>query len=969
MALIVKDRVKQQTTTTGSTDAYVLSGSFDGFDAFTEIGDGNETYYCCTDGTDFEVGRGAFTASGTTLSRAEILSSSNSGEAVNWTAGTRTIFCTQPADKAVFLDGSGNISIPGTVDGRDLATDGSKLDGIESGATADQTKADIDALGIDAATLDSLDSTSFLRSDADDSFSNQIDGTTIELAGGVTYDPPGSSGNETATDVGLALHSGARVVMGDDGYIRTIIDAQNGQPLKFGQSATGLLAGSEIYGGAQGVKLFYNTSTKLQTLTDGVEIRGDLYFEGATDDAYETKITAIDPTEDRTISLPNQSGTVMVTIGDSYRSGVSQTYSGSSYLVDGEYQEIATVTPSGSSHNYFFAGRIIAQAGQNVHTLNITVALRSNTLPDLSWTINYDEDVIGTSSQYITPVLFVKETSPASFILAVEVHNTIYGTLTADLDFFARTQADLADISVNTTDGSEISAVPTGYTAYQFTKTTALDNSDQFVFNQDVQFTGDSYNVVWDKSDNALEFADNAKAVFGAGGDLQIYHSGSNSAILDSGTGNLIIGANDFQVTNSGITENYIKAFSNGAVELYHDNSKKLETTTRGIDIDSTGSGSAAGANVTKDIVSGTFFQATYNGTLASGRTYRLLSPSTDSASEPFVWETGNSHAFNTDTVERLRIHDSGIDVNGFVRFEGSTADANETTLTVTDPTADRTITLPDATGTVPVFTTAPTSAITDGSDGQVLTTDGSGGLSFGSVAADDISAGDAAVTLTTTSGNITIDAQGDDTDIIFKGTDGGVDTTYLTLDGSLQGLAEFNHGVKTPSYFWQTTDDSVSLYSGADFEIRLTHVHNTGFKLTNSGAGTPAVELQLVDSNVAVGSDGTNLLLKSGGHIDMLEDVDFQKAIREKAYNCTGSALDPSNGTLQYKTLSANTTFTESFVDGESITLMIDDGSSYTVTWPTMTWASGSAPTLATTGYTTVVLWHRGGLYGAVVS
>ena len=110
--------------------------------------------------------------------------------------------------------------------------------------------------------------------------------------------------------------------------------------------------------------------------------------------------------------MPNQSGTAMVTIGDSYRSGVSQTYSGSSYLVDGEYQEIATVTPSGSSHNYFFAGRIIAQSGQNVHKVNISVALRSNTLPDLSWTINYDEDVIGTASQYITPVLFVKEQAP-----------------------------------------------------------------------------------------------------------------------------------------------------------------------------------------------------------------------------------------------------------------------------------------------------------------------------------------------------------------------------------------------------------------------------------------------------------------------------------------------------------------------------------------------------------------------------
>jgi hypothetical protein len=63
--------------------------------------------------------------------------------------------------------------------------------------------------------------------------------------------------------------------------------------------------------------------------------------------------------------------------------------------------------------------------------------------------------------------------------------------------------------------------------------------------------------------------------------------------------------------------------------------------------------------------------------------------------------------------------------------------------------------------------------------------------------AADDIAAGDAAVNFTTSTGNITVDAQGDDTDIIFKGTDGGVDTTFLTLDGSAAGAASFN-GVVT---------------------------------------------------------------------------------------------------------------------------------------------------------------------------
>ena len=60
-------------------------------------------------------------------------------------------------------------------------------------------------------------------------------------------------------------------------------------------------------------------------------------------------------------------------------------------------------------------------------------------------------------------------------------------------------------------------------------------------FDGDITFTGANYNVTWDKSDNALEFADNAKAVFGAGSDLEVYHSGSHSYIKDTGTGDLFI--------------------------------------------------------------------------------------------------------------------------------------------------------------------------------------------------------------------------------------------------------------------------------------------------------------------------------------------------------------------------------------------------------------------------------------------
>ena len=77
-----------------------------------------------------------------------------------------------------------------------------------------------------------------------------------------------------------------------------------------------------------------------------------------------------------------------------------------------------------------------------------------------------------------------------------------------------------------------------------------------------------------------------------------------------------------------------------------------------------------------------------------------------------------------------------------------------------------------------------------DGSASQALVTDGSGTLSWSTIstAYDDLTAGDAALNITTTAGNITIDAQGNDTDIIFKGTDGGADRTYMTIDGSAGG-------------------------------------------------------------------------------------------------------------------------------------------------------------------------------------
>ena len=104
-------------------------------------------------------------------------------------------------------------------------------------------------------------------------------------------------------------------------------------------------------------------------------------------------------------------------------------------------------------------------------------------------------------------------------------------------------------------------------------------------FTGDVTLTGAAANVVFDASDNALEFADNAKAVFGAGPDLTIQHNGSNSFIEDSGTGSLYLDSNHIIFRKYNTAEVLAQFIGDGSVELYEDNVKKFETTTAGVTV------------------------------------------------------------------------------------------------------------------------------------------------------------------------------------------------------------------------------------------------------------------------------------------------------------------------------------------------------------------------------------------------
>ena len=109
MALVVKDRVKESTTSTG-TGTITLAGAQTGYQGFTAIGDGNTTYYVISGGSEWEVGLGTYTASGTTLSRDTVLSSSNSGSLVSFSAGSKDVYVVYPAGKAVYSNAGNTVT-------------------------------------------------------------------------------------------------------------------------------------------------------------------------------------------------------------------------------------------------------------------------------------------------------------------------------------------------------------------------------------------------------------------------------------------------------------------------------------------------------------------------------------------------------------------------------------------------------------------------------------------------------------------------------------------------------------------------------------------------------------------------------------------------------------------------------------------------------------------------------------------
>jgi len=610
MALVLNERVKETTTTTG-TGALSLGGASDGFETFAAgIGNSNTTYYAIFHATadEFEVGLGTLDGDSSDLTRTTVYASSNSDSAVNFSSGTKTVFCTMPAARSVFLDADGdvtlganldvggNLTVTGTTtfnggtltlgdantdnivfggevdsniipdddntydlgssskEWKDIYIDGvayvdainfagtaisataaelNIMDGVTStaaelnimdGVTSTTAELNIlDGVTSTAAELNILDGVTASATDINlidgitngtviaskaiitDSnkditggrnitISGELDAGSLDVSGDADID--GTLEADAITVNGTALASviaGTTVANATLAATVTVTDstANTNFPVVFHDESNALLddTGALRYNPSTGELLVpkltvAGTTTTVDTVTMNAE--NAIVFEGATADAHETTLTIIDPTGDRTINLPNVSGTIPV-----------------------------------------LAAASTTQITSTPEELNLVDGITAGTVSaSLAVIVDSNKDITGFRNVTLTGELDAGSLD-----------------VSGDIDVDGTTNLDVVDI-----DG-----------AVDFASTTAHAGTASFV--------------------------DNAKVILGTGNDLEIYHDGSNSYIDETGTGRLNIrGAADLAIKSTN-DETYIYCVSDAQVQLYHNDSVKLATTATGVNV------------------------------------------------------------------------------------------------------------------------------------------------------------------------------------------------------------------------------------------------------------------------------------------------------------------------------------------------------------------------------------------------
>ena len=200
------------------------------------------------------------------------------------------------------------------------------------------------------------------------------------------------------------------------------------------------------------------------------------------------------------------------------------------------------------------------------------------------------------------------------------------------------------------------------YTGDTATKRLRITDGGDVEFYED---NGSTAKLTWDASDESLKFADNAKATFGAGSDLEIYHSGTHSIINETGTGELKIQATNLRLQSASGGENYLTADLNGAVRVYYDDAQKFQTTSTGIDV--TGNTESDTVTIGTSSVAGSE-KLRVNGTvLTLGGSVSAPAIGVGDTNTGVYAPTAGQLGWTVNGQQRLFLDSTGIDVTGSV--------------------------------------------------------------------------------------------------------------------------------------------------------------------------------------------------------------------------------------------------------------------------------------------------------------
>jgi len=306
---------------------------------------------------------------------------------------------------------------------------------------------------------------------------------------------------------------------------------------------------------------------------------GNIVFEGATDDAFETTLTVADPIEDRTIILPNASGYAQLNQGKGETNGntqnFQQNYQSSSYFTAGEYIEIASISPTGNNRNYSFCGTIHAQVSGITQILTINAAIRFSSSGNMTYGIAYNSSTL--NADYIEPVYWIN-TSTDNIKLLMKSKTGSMHSLAVNLFFFQR--GDYDNITWNDTVQNDVNSIPSGYAEYTGEKTLAknLNGAVELYHNNVKKLDTTATGIDVTGTVGADSATINLLNITQAGGSNQMQVKN----IYGSG---IQIGANWIRLMKPAFDAD-LAIFKPGAeVELYHNGSQKFETTSTGVDV------------------------------------------------------------------------------------------------------------------------------------------------------------------------------------------------------------------------------------------------------------------------------------------------------------------------------------------------------------------------------------------------